>query len=80
LEEGLAKTASLLLKARAPIRASEVHVPEYGNHLSAEMHYPRIEAITPDDGTLEFAAEAGPVKIAHGFKLKAMVYQGRLAL
>lgn len=80
LEAELLSTAGLFVKGRSPIRATSAHVPELGEHLSAELRFPRLDPISIDDGTVEFTAEAGPMNIAKKFKLKPMVYRGRLEL
>ena len=80
LERDLKKTARLLLKGRRAIEPSTVEVPEHGEHLSAELHFPRLEPLSADMGTLEIHAAAGGLEIESKFKLKAMVYDGRLEL
>jgi hypothetical protein len=80
LERDLKKTARLILKGRRPIEPSNVEAPEHGQHLSAELHFPRMEQVSADMGNLEFRAAAGGLEIESKFKLKAMVYDGRLEL
>ena len=80
LERDLKKTARLLLKGRRPIEPLTVEVPEHGEHLSAELHFPRLEPVSADMGDLQFHAAAGGLEIESKFKLKAMVYDGRLEL
>ncbi len=77
LEKQLAKSASILRKGHRPLRATSVTVPDHGNHLSAEIRFPRSEPIQPEDALVELVAEAGPMKIAAKFKLKDMFYRGR---
>lgn len=80
LEAELSGSAQLSMRGRRPIRAAGASVPEHGEHLSAQLRFPRDDSISPEDGTLEFAAAAGPMKIETKFKLKDMVYRGRLEL
>jgi hypothetical protein len=80
LEAELLQTAGVLLKGHGPIQATSAYVPQHGEHLSAELRFPRRDPIRADDGTLEFAAQAWPMKIQQKFKLKAMIYRGRLEL
>ena len=80
LEAELADTARLFLKGRRPVPVTAVHVPEYGNHLSAALRFPRFTSITAEEGTLELAAQTGQMKIEQKFKLSAMVYCGHLEL
>jgi hypothetical protein len=77
LEAELEKSAMLWCKGQRALHATSVRVPEHGYHLSAELRFPRPETIGPESGLLEFSAEAGPIKIAHKFKLKSMIYRGR---
>ncbi len=80
LEAELARTASLFLKGRKAVQPESVTVPPAGMHLSAAMRFPRYTDLTGGEGIIEFAASAGPVKIAAKFKLKDMMYRGRLEL
>ena len=80
LERDLKKTARLLLKGHRPIEPLTVEVPEHGEHLSAELHFPRLQSVSAEMGTLEIHAAAGGLEIESKFKLKAMVYAGRLEL
>jgi hypothetical protein len=80
LEQELIRSARVWFKDRRPLRATAAHVPEHGNHLAAELRFPRIEGGLPGDGVVEFTAEAGPIKMAQKFRLKAMFYHGRLEL
>jgi hypothetical protein len=80
LEKNLKKTTRLFSKGLRPIEPRTVEVPAYGEHLSAELHFPRPESISEDMGNLEFHAAAGGLEIESKFKLKAMVYEGRLEL
>ena len=57
-----------------------MQVPEHGMHLMATLRFPRFENITAEDGVVQFSAEAGPARIECPFKLKAMIYRGRLEL
>ncbi|MEO7650622.1 MAG: hypothetical protein ABIZ80_09140 [Bryobacteraceae bacterium] len=80
LEKELKKSAKLAVKGRRSVFPSSVQVPEHGMHLMATLRFPRFEDIGADDGVLQFSAEAGPAKIECPFKLKPMVYRGRLEL
>ncbi|MBK5291170.1 MAG: hypothetical protein JJE04_05780 [Acidobacteriia bacterium] len=80
LEEQLTRSASISGKGRRR-QPSTVRVPEHGMHLSAELRFPRSESeFTPDEDSVRFTAEAGAIKIDLRFKLKEMVYGGKLEL
>ena len=80
LERQLLKSARLWFKDRRAIRPASVVVPEHGNHMSAEVRFPRAEPIRPEDGIIEFAAEIGQSRLSQRFKPASMFYQGKLEL
>lgn len=80
IEKKLLKTATLSIRGRRSLHATNVEIPEHGTHLMATLHFPRFEDLTTTDGIIEIQAEAGPIKIQHQFKLKPMVYHGNLEL
>jgi hypothetical protein len=80
LEEELLRTAILEVDQRSSAAPSSVRVPEYGMHLAATLRFPRFADLTANEGVLQFSAAAGPLRIAQKFKLKEMVYEGRLEL
>ena len=55
-------------------------MPEHGTHLLGGDPFHRVSEITEDSGVLEFSAQTGAIKIEPKFKLKPMVYRGRLEL
>jgi hypothetical protein len=79
LEGDLARTARLFLPGRRPLAPSAVDVPAHGNHLIATIRFPRPANIEPA-GAAELTAEHGPAPIKQSFKLKEMIYRGRLEL
>jgi hypothetical protein len=80
LERQLLKSARLWVKDRKASRPSSAHVPEQGNHMSAELRFPRSEPISVEDGVIELAAEVGQSRLSQKFKSSSMFYQGRLEL
>ncbi len=79
LEKDFARTARLTSKGRT-LKPASVEVPEHGAHLSAELRFRRADAITLDQGVVDFLAETGSMKIATKFRLNSMTYQGALQL
>jgi hypothetical protein len=59
---------------------TSIVVPAHGMHLMATMRFPRFANLQPGDGSITLTASAGTVYIAHGFRMKSMVYQSRLEL
>lgn len=80
LENELVANAALLPKGRAPIRASSVHIPDYGQFLAITFRFPRDKSIDLDDGSVEFTATTAQFDFRKKFKLDPMVYGGRLEL
>ena len=80
LAEDLRKSARLTIKGSAPVPAKAAEVPEHGMHLVAAIHFPRFVDLPAADGVLQFSASSGTIRIEQPFKLKQMVYRGRLEL
>jgi hypothetical protein len=80
LEAELLQNSVLTLRSRPALKPTSCHVPEQGRHLSAELRFPRFESLSAEDGILEFAAQAGRMRISAKFRLKTMQYRGRLEL
>lgn len=80
LSEDLLRSARLTVPNRPEARAAFANVPEHGMHLVATIRFPRFDDLSPRDGTIELSAESGKLQIRTRFKLKEMVYLGRLEL
>ena len=76
----LLDTARILAPGRAPLRATSSHVPEYGMHLVATLRFPRFDDLDRKEGTIDVVAQSGSMNIRERFKLKDMVYGGKLEL
>ena len=80
LSSDLLRSARLTVANRPTARAAYANVPEHGMHLVATMRFPRFDGLSGKDGTIDLYAESGKIQIQVRFKLKDMVYQGRLEL
>lgn len=80
LEADLLRSAKLLVSGRTPVVASSVQVPEHGMHRMAILRFPRLRDLDPGENTIEFRAASGPLHLHQRFKLKEMLYAGRLEL
>lgn len=80
LETDLAKNTRIYLRGRKPLAPVSVELPEHGMHLAATMRFPRWEGVNEEEGTVEFTSKAGPMKIEVPFKLRPMLYRGRLEM
>ena len=79
VETDLRNSARLSLPGHGPLVPLSVEVPEFGMHLMATLHFRRGE-LPPADGAIDLHAASGPIKIDQQFKLRPMVYAGRLEL
>ena len=80
LQRQLAKSARLWFKERPSIRPRTVLITEPGNHMSAEILFPRSAPIKETDGMIEIAAEIGQSRLSAKFKPATMLYQGKIEL
>lgn len=80
LGEQLQQTARIAGKGRRPLAARSCRVPPHGTHLIAELRFPRDQAFQLEDGLVEVTASAAGLNVEHRFKLRPMVYNGRLEL
>jgi hypothetical protein len=76
----LAKSAVLNIKGKDSIHAMDVQVTPRGGTLDMFFLFPRQRVITLEDVEVEFSAKASEVPIRQRFKLKDMVFSGKLAL
>ena len=76
----LAKSAVLNIKGKDSIHAMDVQVNPRGRTLDLYFLFPRQRVLTLEDSEVEFNAKAGDVPIKQRFKLKDMVFSGKLAL
>jgi len=73
------KSATYLTpKDRASLYPEKVERDKDGSTIL--FTFPRTAAISLNDKEVEFVTRFGPMEIKHKFKLKDMVYQGRLEL
>lgn len=78
LAEDLQKSARLTMKGTAPVAPKTAEVPAHGMHLVATLRFPRLGDLPAGDGVLQFSASSGTILIEQPFKLKQMMYRGRL--
>lgn len=78
--EALLKSAVLNIKGKDSIHAMDVQVNPHGRTLDLFFLFPRQRVLTLEDNEVEFSAKAGEVPIKQRFKLKEMVFNGKLEL
>jgi hypothetical protein len=79
-KEALTKSAVLSVKGKDSIHAMEVQVNPRGRTLDLFFVFPRQRVFTVEDSEIDFSAKAGEVPIKQKFKLKEMVFNGKLEL
>jgi len=78
--EALTKTAVLNVKGKDSIHAMDVQVTPRGRTLDLYFLFPRQRVFTVEDSEIDFSAKAGEVPIKQRFKLKEMIFNGKLEL
>lgn len=78
--EALLKSAVLNVKGKDSVHAMDVQVNPRGRTLDLFFMFPRQRVFTLEDSEIEFNAKAGDVPIKQRFKLKDMVFNGKLEL
>jgi hypothetical protein len=78
--EALLKSAVLNIKGKDSIHAMDVQVNPRGRTLDLFFVFPRQRLLTLEDAEVEFNAKAGEVPLKQRFKLKDMVFNGKLEL
>ena len=73
-------SATISVKGKDPIPAAEVKGDRQGNMVNLYVFFPRAQAITVEDGEVEFAAKLNTTSIKRKFKLKEMMFDGKLEL
>ena len=79
-EAELADSARLIVAGRPNLKPVSAHVPEHGMHLMATLRFPKFETLDTKEGDIAIQAASGSLKVDQRFKLKDMIYDGRLEL
>jgi hypothetical protein len=80
--QALIKSSSLSVKGKDSIAPLDVQIQLNPKGGVADIYYffPRQRAFTLEDGEVEFSSKMGDVPIKQKFKLKDMMFDGKLAL
>lgn len=78
--ERLRQSSRLIRKGRPTIRASRIEIVPHPGAPGVLLYFPRDEEISVDDKTVTFELTPGEVSVRAKFKLKEMLYRGRLEL
>jgi hypothetical protein len=76
----LLKSAKLVVTGERPVSPSSVEVPSYGHLVTATMRFARREELDEERGGVEITAVLGAARVSERFKLRSMVYEGRVEL
>jgi hypothetical protein len=74
------RQARLSVPGSRTLSPLSVELPGIGTHVTARMAFTRVENVAPEAGVATFSLEAEDLKIKQDFKLRSMVYEGRLEL
>lgn len=74
------RAARLSLPGARSMTPTAVELPTMGTHVTAKMIFPRLKNLNSDAGVAAFSVESGTLRIREEFKLRSMVYEGRLEL
>jgi hypothetical protein len=72
--------ATLSIKGKDPIVASDIKGDRQGNAANLYLIFPKTQPITAEDNEVEFAFKLNALNIKRKFKLKEMMYEGKLEL
>ena len=76
----LLENTTIAVKGKDPIQASDLQTAATGQQGMIVFLFPRTNAIDADDKEVEFASKIGPMTVKQKFKLKDMVFNGKLEL
>ena len=77
---GLKSSAMLSVKGKEPIHAADLKGERQGNMVVLYIFFPRAIPITVEGGDVEFAVKLNTTNIKRKFKLKDMMFDGKLEL
>ncbi len=78
IRTGLRNQARLLRKYKQPIVPEDVHLDEATGLL--QIYFPKTDPIVLDDKEVSFTTTYGTLKVVQRFRLKDMLYNGKLEL
>jgi hypothetical protein len=71
---------TLSVKGKDPIAAADLKAERQGNAATLILFFPRSNAITVADNEVEFAFKLNTLNVKKKFKLKDMMFDGKLEL
>ncbi|HVP00206.1 MAG TPA: hypothetical protein VMT15_19175 [Bryobacteraceae bacterium] len=80
MKAALLKNTVLSIKGKEPIAPSDLQTGASGQHATVVFLFPKTAPIDADDKEVEFSSKMGPIVIKQKFKLKDMMFNGKLEL
>jgi hypothetical protein len=80
LKQAAKQQTSLNVKGRAPVGPADVQFTPNDQSVDAFFAFPKAVPFTLDDKEIEFATKIGALTVRYKFRLKDMVYNGKLEL
>ena len=79
-KDALMETSALNIKGKEPIRPQDIQFNPQPNVAEMYVLFPRTAPIAADDKEVEFATKLGNMNVKYKFRLKEMIYNGKLEL
>jgi hypothetical protein len=79
LKQAMMAATELVIKGKEPIKPKDFRIVGQGK-MDAVFAFPKGNAITEDDKEVEFQSKVGTVSIRQRFRLKDMMFNGKLEL
>jgi hypothetical protein len=79
-KQAMAAASTLNVKNKDAVAAADVEFQKDGGNVDAYFLFPRKSPFSLEDKEIEFVSKLGPVTLKHKFKLKDMVFKGKLEL
>jgi hypothetical protein len=80
LKKALMDGTSLSAKGRSPLKPAEIQIGGDRRTMEIDMAFPRTTPFTLDDKEVDFATKLGDVALKYKFRLKDMMFNGKLEL
>ena len=80
MKSNLLKATTLSVKGKDPVAAADLQTAGNEQKAVVMFFFPRTSSIDADDKEVEFSSKFGPIIVKQKFKLKEMVFNGKLEL
>jgi hypothetical protein len=80
LKKTMMDMSSLSVKGKDAVKPADIHIELGQNSNDIIFFFPRSDLFTADDKEVEFSTKLGDATLKHKFKLKDMVFNGKLEM